>query len=113
MEKRSVPNLTIAVTKLAGVALLLGAAPANASTDAAWAASAKAGRAACVAAANLRHATISAPLRFSDQVGRDAMLVRGTYPQKFMKGAKGTMLCLYDRRTRKAEAVEAKGWAHR
>jgi len=39
--------------------------------------------------------------------------VRGTYPQKFMKGAKGTMLCLYDRRTRRAEVAEAKGWTVR
>jgi hypothetical protein len=41
------------------------------------------------------------------------MLVRGTYKQRFMKGARGTMLCLYDRRTRRAEAVEAKGWSAR
>jgi len=107
-------DLALARPHWFGAALLLVAAlPADASTEAAWRASTKAGRTACLAAANLRHATVSAPLRFSDQVGRDAMLVSGTYPQTFMKGAKGTMLCLYDRRTRKAEAVEARGWAQR
>ncbi|WP_420139088.1 hypothetical protein [Sphingomonas sp.] len=86
------------------------AAPAQASTDAAWAASTKAGRAACIAAANLARPTVSAPLNFSDQVGRDAMLVRGRYKQRYMKNAPSTMLCLYDRRTHKAETVDAKGW---
>lgn len=92
---------------------LLAAAPAAASTDAAWAASAKAGRAACAAAANFARPTVSAPLNFSDQIGRDAMLVRGMYKQRFMKSAWGTMLCLYDRRTHRAEVVEAKGWTAR
>ena len=96
-------------------ALLLVAIPmaAHAATAAAWAASARAGRAACVAAADLARPTVSAPISFSDRVGRDAMLVRGTYKQRFMKGARGTMLCLYDRRTRRAEAVEAKDWSAR
>ena len=100
--------------KLAGpiLAALFLAVPmaARASTDAAWAASTKAGRAACMASANLARPIVSAPLNFSDQVGRDAMLVRGMYKQRFMKRAWGTMLCLYDRRTHRAEVVEAKGW---
>ena len=97
------------------LALLLVALPmaAHPSTPEAWAASAKAARAACAAAADLARPRVSAPLYFSDQVGRDAMLVRGTYKQRFMKGARGTMLCLYDRRTRRAEAIEAKGWSAR
>ena len=83
---------------------------ARASTDAAWGASTKAGRAACIASANLARPAVSAPLNFSDQTGRDAFLVRGMYKQRFMKRARGTMLCLYDRRTHRAEVVEAKGW---
>lgn len=98
---------------IAALILFALAGSAGASTQAAWDASAKAGRAACIAAANLRNATASAPIGFSDQIGRDAILVRGTYRQKFMKGAKGTMLCLYDRRTHRAETVEAKGWSAR
>ena len=104
-----VPNRSIAIA--AGTPLLLFAAmAADASAPAAWAASAKAGRAACIAAAGLARPIVSSPLTFSDQAGRDAILVRGTYRQRFMKGASGTMLCLYDRRTHRAEVVEAKGW---
>ena len=94
----------------AGLASLLLACPAAASTNAAWAASAKAGRAACAAASDLARPTVSAPIIFSDKIGRDAMLVRGMYKQRFMKRAWGTMLCLYDRRTHQAEVSEAKGW---
>lgn len=92
------------------LATLLIAAPAMASTETAWKASARNGRQACIAASNLAHPAVSAAVGFSDRTGYDAMLVRGTYKQKFMKGARGTMLCLYDRRTHRAEAVEAKGW---
>ena len=41
------------------------------------------------------------------------MLVTGTYTQARLKGARGTSLCLYDRRTRKVAVEEAKGWSHR
>jgi hypothetical protein len=90
------------------LALIAGAA--TASTPASWQASARAGRAACIAASGLKAATASGPIIFSDAILRDAFLVRGTYPQRFMKGARGTMLCLVSRRTHKAETVEAKGW---
>jgi len=99
-------------TLIASIALAISG-PALASTGAAWAASNRAGKAACIAAANLARPSVSSPLNFSDQVGRDAMLVRGMYKQRFMKNAWGTMLCLYDRRTRRAEVVEAKGWSAR
>ena len=98
---------------IAGIVLVAAAGPASASTGAAWAASSKAGRAACIAAANFARPSVSAPLSFSDQVGRDAILVRGMYKQRFMKNAWGTMLCLYDRRTHRAEVAEAKGWTAR
>ena len=91
------------------VALAAGAAPA--SSPASWAASARAGRDACNKASGLRSATAVGPIIFSDAIGRDAFLVRGTYPQRFMKGASGAMLCLVDRRTHKAEVSEAKGWS--
>jgi len=98
---------------IAALVLAASAAPALASTNAAWAASNRAGKAACIAAANLARPSVSAPLNFSDQIGRDAMLVRGMYKQRFMKHAWGTMLCLYDRRTHRAEVAEAKGWSAR
>lgn len=100
-------------TLIATLCLVAAAGPALASTDAAWAASNRAGKAACIAAANFARPSVSAPLNFNDQIGRDAMLVRGMYKQRFMKHAWGTMLCLYDRRTHRAEVVEAKGWSAR
>ncbi|WP_404712276.1 hypothetical protein [Sphingomonas sp. MMS24-J13] len=93
--------------------LALIATAATASSSASWKASAAAGRAACIKAADLKGATASGPIIFSDAVLRDAWLVRGTYKQRFMKGAKGTMLCLVDRRTHRAEAVEAQDWSAR
>jgi hypothetical protein len=93
--------------------LAWAATAAQASSPAAWQASAAAGRAACIKAADLKAATASGPIIFSDTILRDAYLVRGTYKQRFMKGAKGTMLCLVDRRTHQAEAVEAQDWSAR
>ena len=96
---------------LIGVPLLLMATTAAiAAPPASWRANARLGRAACVKASGLYPATASGPIAFSDTMGRDAYLVRGTYMQPFRKQAQGTMLCLYDRTTRRAEAVEAKGW---
>ena len=100
--------MRLAAWTLAG---LLLAAPASSSTPASWVASAKAGQAACRTAAGLLRPRVSTNIIFSDAIGRDAMLVRGTYPQPAMKRAKGTMLCLYDRRQRTAEVSEAKGWS--
>ena len=96
------------------VSLVLAAAaafPAAASTPQAWNTMHIAARRACITASGLRAASASAPLDFADTGGaKTAVLVRGTYTQRFMKGARGTFLCLYDRRTRKAEAVEAPGF---
>jgi hypothetical protein len=93
--------------------LAMAATAAQASSPASWKASAAAGRDACLKAADLKQATASGPIIFSDAILRDAFLVHGTYKQRFMKGAKGTMLCLVDRRTHQAEAVEAKDWSAR
>ena len=100
--------MSVRLLLLPAAALL--ATAASASSPAAWAQSAAAGRAACIKASGLARATASGPIIFSDAILRDAFLVRGTYKQRFMKGAKGTMLCLVDRRTHKAETQEAKGW---
>jgi hypothetical protein len=47
---------------------------------------------------------------FDDATGVVAMLVTGTHPQAQMKGAVGTNLCLYNRRTKKVAVEEATGW---
>jgi hypothetical protein len=92
-------------------AALLAAMPAAASTPAAWTAMYKAAERACTTSAGLRTPTVSPAVDFSDDIGKTALLVRGIYPQRFMKGATGTFLCLYDRRTKRAEAHEAPGFA--
>jgi hypothetical protein len=49
-------------------------------------------------------------VRFDDTVGLDARLVTGAWKPAHMKGAKTVMLCLYDRKTRRASVQEAAEW---
>jgi heat shock protein HslJ len=95
--------------RLAFAGFLLGATPALASTPASWAALGRASAQACIAASGLHGATVGAPLRFSDTLGVEARLISGTYRPAHMKGAAGQMLCLYDRRSRRAEIQDATG----
>jgi heat shock protein HslJ len=90
---------------LAGIALLL-AAPAAASTPASFRALDRASAAACIRASGLADAEVGPPIRFSDRMLMDARSVTGRARQPHMTGARLTMLCLYNRRTRVAEAVE-------
>lgn len=100
--------------RLALLFVLLAAAPVAASTASAWGSSDKAAAKACLKAADLKGGAVAgAPLVFGDALAQTALLVTGTWKPQHMKGAKATMLCLYDRRTGKAEAVEAKGWGVR
>ena len=91
---------------LAGLGLAL-AGGATASTSSAWMAVDKASEAACKKASGFPDAVAGPPVHFSDRFLVDARLVKGTYPQAHMKGAKGAMLCLYNRRTKRAEVQEA------
>jgi hypothetical protein len=50
---------------------------------------------------------------FDDAAGVVALLVTGTYQQRHMRGATGTNLCLYNRRTKTSAVEEAKGWSER
>ncbi len=79
---------------------------ANAATTGSYAALDRQTSAACIAASGLRAATVGPVVRFSDRFLMDVRTVTGTYPQPHMKGAKGTMLCLYNRRTKRAETQE-------
>ena len=65
---------------------------------------------ACIAESGFGKARVSPTIRFSDDHGVDARLVTGIYPQPHMKGAQGLMLCLYDRRTKRAEVQDAASW---
>lgn len=90
---------------------LLGGVPAAASTADAWAQGMTEAKAACRKASELRNAaTLGKPLLFSDASGKTAILVTGTWRPAHMKGARATMLCLYDRAARTAEVQEAAKW---
>ncbi len=95
---------------LAALPLLLTAVPALASSTAAFAGLDRATARACRSVSGLKDTMIEgAPVRFSDTVGMDARIVHGTWPQPHMNGAKATMLCLYDRRAKRAETQEWPG----
>jgi len=96
------------------LAILLSASQSVfASSPDAWAQLRKQAERSCLAASGFRGPRVSRAIIFNDTVGLVAMLVTGTYTQARLKGATGTSLCLYNRRTRKAEVEEAKGWSHR
>lgn len=89
------------------VCLLLGSAPAWASTAEAW----QAHDAWCVPpaeASGLRQVrAVGQVLPFDDEVGYSALLLQGRYPQPHMQGRQGRELCLYRRATGKASVSEA------
>lgn len=91
---------------LSGFLLTMLAATADAATTRSYSKLDRQTSAACIAASGLRAATVGTVVRFSDGFLMDARIVTGTYPQPHMKGAKGTMLCLYNRRTKRAETQE-------
>jgi hypothetical protein len=96
------------------LAAMLLTAPVAASTPAEYAKLDKETARACIAASAFRNPAIAATaLRFSDRTGMEARWVSGTYPQPHMKAAKGVALCLYDRKRKVAETVDAKMWLAR
>jgi hypothetical protein len=91
------------------LAAALFAAPVLASSPDAMKAGLSDAARACRKASNLKNAAaVGAPVLFSDVAGKTAVLVTGTWRPAHMKGARATMLCLYDRATRTAEAQEAR-----
>jgi hypothetical protein len=95
---------------LSMLSLLAVALPVSASTPAAEATMQRDARTKCRAASALRNAVAGPAVGFSDTSAMTVLLVRGTWRPAHMKGAKATMLCLYDRRKRTAETQEAIGW---
>jgi hypothetical protein len=93
---------------LATAALL--AAPASASTPAAWQQLQKQAERGCISASAFARPRLSNMIVFDDTTEVVALLVSGTFRQRHMKGATGTNLCLYNRKTKKAVVEEAKGW---
>ncbi|WHS61310.1 hypothetical protein [Pseudomonas sp. G2-4] len=80
---------------------------ANASSPDAWVAHDKAVLASCLKASGLKNAEpVGTVAQFDDRVGYTALLLQGQYPQKHMKDATGTELCLYRKKTKKAYVTE-------
>ena len=99
------------ISALGPMLLVISASPFM-STAAMWTGGNSLARAACIKAAGLTGATASSLVIFSDEGGaKTAVLINGRYRQSFMHNRPGTMLCLYDRRTKRAEVQEAKGWS--
>jgi hypothetical protein len=94
---------------LAFAAVVMSALPvAHASTPEEWQKLDEASAKACIAASGFRDAKAEPSLHFSDELAFDARIVSGIYPQDFMNGATGKMLCLYSRKTQRAEVQEIK-----
>lgn len=101
------PVLTAALAAV-GLAMTV---PAVAATPAAMAQGLTDAKAACRKASDLKNAaTLGTPVLFSDAMGKTAVLVTGIWRPAHMKGARATMLCLYDRASRTTEVQEAKRW---
>lgn len=84
---------------------------ALASSPAAWAQHDKETQRACAAASDLKDPVVHpTAVLFDDTVGYDARLVTGTWKPAHMKGAKALMLCLFDRKTRRAVVQDAEVW---
>ena len=89
-----------------GIFTLTSISPLFASTPESWAKLDAASQAACIKASGLTSATAAPPTRYSDKLLIDARIIDGMWPQPHMKGAKASMLCLYNRKTKRVEVQE-------
>lgn len=85
------------------IALAILASSAHASSPEAWAELHKRATAACLKASDLKKPKAGKPVDFEDKV---LLFIDGTWPQPHMKNAPARFVCLYDKRTRAAEAVD-------
>ncbi len=92
-------------TRLAMASLAFGmvSLPAFAASDDAWKELWKKSEAACLKASKFNQAKAQSPVDFEAAVLR---VVTGRYAQPHMKNAAGTVYCLYDKKTGKAEIAE-------
>lgn len=101
----------VATLAVASAIAITAIGPASASSPAAWAQHDKDTQQACAAASELNNPVVHPKaVLFDDTVGMDARLVTGTWKPAHMKGAKAVMLCLYDRKARKATAQDIEVW---
>ena len=97
MKIRSMAIIALGVTAVSMTA-------ARASTSEKWAELMQRASGACVKASELKKAKAGTPVDFSDKM---LVMVDGIWPQPHMKNAPARFACLYDKRTQRAEAVEA------
>lgn len=82
----------------------------KASSPEAWAKHLQEVTSSCIRVSGLRNARSAGKIIiFGDDVGYDVLMIKGNYPQPHMKNRVGQMLCLFNRRTRKANISEADG----
>ncbi len=85
--------------------------PALASSADAWAAHRQMVAAACIRASGLVDARlVGSAIAFDDSLATSAALIAGRYPQAPLAGKEGLSLCLFDRRSRSAQAAPADNW---
>ena len=78
-----------------------------ASSEQAWSDLDKAVISSCVKASQLKDAKpVGTAAMFDDNIGYNALLLKGHYPQAFMKNKVGTELCLYQRKSKTAVVTE-------
>lgn len=89
------------------LALITVATQAHASSPDAWAALDKKMIDSCIKVSQLKNAKPAGEsAEFDDNLGYNALLLKGQYRQAFMKGKTGTELCLYDRKHKRAQVSE-------
>jgi hypothetical protein len=90
---------------------LLSSQPLHASSPGAWATHRLEVVAKCRQASGLLNARLIGTLvEFDDSIGATAALIGGTHPQAHRAGQTGRSLCLFDRRSRTAQAAPADDW---
>ncbi|WP_397449604.1 hypothetical protein [Pseudomonas sp. NA-150] len=93
---------------LAGLTVV--ASQAMASSEQAWSDLDKAVISSCIKASQLKDVKpAGTAAMFDDSVGYNALLLKGHYPQPFMKNKVGTELCLYQRKSKTAVVTEWDG----
>lgn len=108
MMKIPVPRPKL--SSLLGLIPLTAAATASASTPTAWLELQRKAERACIERSLYQRPRVSNPIIFSDSNGKLALLVSGSLRQRG-RTLNVTGLCLFDRRTGKADIEDADGWS--
>ncbi|MBD1867234.1 hypothetical protein H6F95_07955 [Cyanobacteria bacterium FACHB-471] len=101
-------NRSKSLLTLTTAGLLVTAITVQASSPEAWEQHYQEVRTSCLNVSGLNNAEPAGEIvTFPDDVGYDALLVSGNYPQPNMNNQAGQVLCLFNRQTRQAFVSEA------